>query len=315
MTRNAVTGALVWCALLLAALTNILFLTWIDLLFLFAPLVVVPLGLHLTDQSESGGASSLPERLARTIHVAAALLAAASFFFPPGIIAAGLALAWLAFCALLALGAFLRLLHGAWATLDALCPVAAFLYSLIGAAWLMASRLGLNPMGFQEPIVLLTAVHFHYAGFAAALLARSANRALPARAGNAAATLLLRIVVAGVLIGPFLLAAGFVVGPRLKLVAALVLALSEICLASSFVFALNRVGGFVAQLFLTIAAASVAFSMALAAAWAVSEYPLQQFINLDQMERFHGTANAFGFTLCGLLGWILAGVPETRDEG
>jgi len=49
--------------------------------------------------------------------------------------------------------------------------------------------------------------------------------------------------------------------------------------------------------------------------WAIGEYPLQQFVNLDQMERFHGTANALGFTLCGLLGWILAGMQEAQDEG
>jgi hypothetical protein len=90
-------------------------------------------------------------------------------------------------------------------------------------------------------------------------------------------------------------------------VAALLLALSEVGLATYFAFALNRVVRFSAQLLLTIAAASIAFSMAFAAIWAIGEYPLQQFVNLDQMERLHGTANAFGFTLCGLLGWILAG--------
>lgn len=314
MKRNAIVGVFVWCGLLIAAQTNVLYLTWIELLFLFAPLVVVPLGLHLTDQTEIGSAISLPERLARVIHTPAALLAVASFFFLPGIIAAGLAVTWLAFCGLLAFGGLLRVFRGGFARLDALCPAVAFLYSLVGAAWLVASRLGLNPMGFQEPIVLLTAVHFHYAGFAASLLARSANRALIVRAGNAAATLMLRIVMAGVLIGPCLLAMGFVIGPRVKLVAALVLALSEVALAISFVFALKRVARFSAQLLLTIAAASVAFSMAFAAVWAIGEYPLQQFVNLDQMERFHGTANAFGFTLCGLLGWVLAGKRETQDE-
>jgi YndJ-like protein len=314
--RNAIFGALIWCGLLLVAQAGEVYLTWIELLFLLAPLVVVPLGLHLTGQIEGGLPTSLPERLARSIQGPAALLVVASFFFAPGVVAAALASAWIVFCGLLAMGGFLRTLRGAFGRLDSLCPALAFLYSLVGAAWLIASRLGLNPMGFQEPIVLLTAVHFHYAGFAAALLARSATkRVLADPPGSTWAVALFRIVMAGVLIGPGMLAMGFVVGPRVKLAAALVLALSEIGLAISFVFALNRVTRFSAQLFLTIAAASVAFSMALAAVWAIGEYPLQQFVNLDQMERFHGTANALGFTLCGLLGWILAGTQEAQVEG
>lgn len=312
MTRNAIVGAFVWCGLLIAAQMNVIDLTCIELLFVFAPLVVVPLGLHLTDQVEGGATTSLPERLARAIHAPAAALTVVSFFFAPGIVGGVLAAGWIVFCGFLALGGLVRLLRGAFARLDALCPVAAFLYSLVGAAWLVASRLGLNPLGFQEPIVLLTAVHFHYAGFAAPLLARSTGRTLADPQGNATAAALFRFVLAGVLVGPCLLAMGFVVGPRVKLAAALLLVLSEVGLAISFVFALNRTAHLGAQLLLTIAAASVAFSMAFAAVWAVGEYPLQAFFNLDQMERFHGTANAFGFTLCGLLGWILAVKPEKQ---
>lgn len=314
MTRNAIAGAVIWCGLLAATRTNAIYLTWIELLFLFAPLVVVPLGLYLTDQVEIGTAPSLPERLAKTIHAPAAALAVASFWFAPGLIAGGLATAWVVLCGLLALGGLIRLFRGAFARFDALCPAAAFMYSLVGAAWLVASRLGLNPMGFQEPIVLLTAVHFHYAGFAAPLVARSTNRVFADPQRNAMAVILFRIVMAGVLIGPCLLAMGFVVGPRVKLAAALLLALSEVGLATSFVLALKRIAHLGTQLLLTFAAASVAFSMAFAAVWAIGEYPLQQFVNLDRMERFHGTANALGFTLCGILGWILAGKRESRDE-
>jgi len=313
--RNAITGSIVWCSLLVASLTGAIDLTWIELLFLLAPLVIVPLGLLLTDRLENGAGASLPESAARKIHLPAALMVVASFFFEPGILVAGFASAWILFCGLLALGGFARMLRGAFARLDALCPAIAFLYSLIGALWLVASRLGLNPMGFQEPIVLLTAVHFHYAGFAAALLARPVGRTLNESTSKSFRLALSRIVLCGVLIGPGLLSLGFVIGPRVKLAAALILALSEVGLATMFVVALKEISQFGAQLLLTIAAGSVAFSMALAAVWAIGEYPLQQFVNLDQMERFHGTANAFGFTLCGLLGWILAGRREERHEG
>lgn len=64
---------------------------------------------------------------------------------------------------------------------------------------------------------------------------------------------------------------------------------------------------------LLLAVGSVLFSMILAATWAAGEYPLQPFLHLQQMERLHGSANAFGFVLCGMLGWILATSSESRD--
>ena len=315
MKRNAITGAVVWSALFIAAQTGAVDLAWIELLFLLAPLVIVPLGLFLTERIEGASTAPHPEGVAKMIQLPAALMVVVSFFFQPGILAAGFATAWILVCGLLAAGAFVRIVRGALRKLDLLCPAVAFVYSLIGAAWLVASRLGLNPMGFEEPIVLLTAVHFHFAGFAAALLARSAGRAAAESRASGMTAALSRIVIAGVLIGPGLLAIGFVAGPRVKLAAALILVLGEIGLAISFVFALKFVARFTAQLLLTIAAASIAFSMALAAVWAVGEYPLQQFVNLDQMERFHGTVNALGFTLCGLLGWILATTKAKQQEG
>jgi hypothetical protein len=313
MKRNAIFGAVVWCGLLGAAAMDKLNLAWIELLFLLSPLVIVPLGLELTSRMEEGIAPSTPERIARSIHAPMALLAAASFFLAPGRIAASLAGGWLVFCALLAFGGFLRILRGGFRRLDTAFPALAFLYLPVGAAWLEASRLGLTPLRFQEPIVLLTAVHFHYAGFATLLLARAAGRAFFSTKPQRGVQVTLRIIFIGVLVGPGMLAAGFVAGPGWKLMAALVLAASEIGLAASFFFALRKMRGFAARLLIGIAAGSVAFSMALAALWAIGEYPLQPFVGLGEMARLHGTANAFGFTLCGLLGWALAaGPPSAR---
>jgi hypothetical protein len=318
MKRNSILGGLIWCALLLGTLVDKLAFTWIELLFLFAPLVIVPLGLELTSHTEQGMepgiVPSWPERIARTIQLPAALLVVVSFFCEPGRGAAILAGGWFVFCAFLAFAGILRLRRGAWKLLDHAIPAFSFLYIPIGAAWLLASRIGREPLHFQEPIVLLTAVHFHYAGFSAPLLARSVGRALdPAKAGGAIGTAF-RIVAVGVVLGPGLLAAGFVIHPVCKLLAALVLAASEIGLAALFFLALRKVHGFAARFLIGIAAASVLFSMVLAAIWAIGEYPLQPFVGLGEMARLHGSANAFGFTLCGLLGWILVADPR-RGKG
>ncbi|HXW55029.1 MAG TPA: YndJ family transporter [Candidatus Cybelea sp.] len=313
MNRDAIVGGVLWCSLLVTAEAGGLALEWIDLLFLFAPLVVVPLGLELTRRVEQAGLPPRPERIARLVQLPCALAATISFCVSPGFVSAGLALVWLLFCATLALGGVIRLRCGACRKVDSALPGAAFLYLPVGAAWLCASRLGLKPLGFEEPVVLLTAVHFHYAGFAAPLLARSSIRALgPWRAPSLSAALV-RALAGGVALGPALLAAGFLLGPRVNLVAAVILVASEIGLALSFLVAIRHVSQPQARCLVGVAAAAAVFAMVLAALWAVGEYPLEPFLQLAEMARFHGTANAFGFTLCGLVGWSLA-VPVEADR-
>jgi len=163
----------------------------------------------------------------------------------------------------------------------------------------VASRLGLTPLGFEEPIVLLTAVHFHYAGFAACLIAGAAALAL--KQVPATANVALRLVLAGVLLGPGSLAVGFIVGPVVKLLAALWLALSLFGLSLLQLLFLGSVRLRPAQALFAVAGASSCVAMVLAVVWAVGEYPLQPFFNLPQMALVHGTLNAFGFCLGGLL--------------
>jgi hypothetical protein len=304
VNRDAKIGGLIWCGLLGASFALKVDLSWIELLFLFAPLVIVPLGLELTRRMDARINLPLPERIARIAGLPAAFLAVASLLHPRGTVAAALAGGWLAFCGVAALGGIFRFARGDWRTLDGLCPAVAFMYLSVGGAWFVASRLGLTPLGFEEPIVLLTAVHFHFAGFAAPLLARAAGRTLSQKAKLGKTTILFVIVAWGVLVGPGLLAAGFVVGPRVKLLAALTLASSEIGLAIAFLVALRWIAQPGPRLLVGLSAAAVIFSMVLAATWALGEFPLQPFVHLEQMARLHGSANAFGFTFCGLLGWI-----------
>ncbi len=182
-------------------------------------------------------------------------------------------------------------------TFDELCALLAFAYLAVGAAWFLASRLGWHPMDFREPIVLLTAVHFHYAGFAAAILVRAFRRLLKQ---GFVQTLLFPVAAAGALGGPALLAAGFVIGPTLKLVAALLVALGEIALAACFVVSIPGMTEASARILLFVSAASVAVAMCLAALWALGEFPRQPFLDIARMAAWHGSLNAFGFTFCGL---------------
>jgi hypothetical protein len=312
MSRGAIAGGVVWIGL--AATSRLLWtrLNTIELLFLLGPLVIVPLGLELCARSAPMGITPLI-RSAHRFQLPAALCATASFWLHRGTGATILALPWFAFGCFLGFNGLMSLLRGEFRKLRAACIIVSLLYLPIGCAWLVASRLGLSPMGFQEPIVLLTAVHFHFAGFAAPLLAFAAGTAVEKK------TVLLRrifkVFASGVLAGPGLLAAGFVIGPHLKLAMALLVAGSEVGLSLFFLAGVRAMRPRLAQVFVTVSAASVLLAMVLACFWAIGEFPLQPFVHLDEMARFHGTANAFGFVLCGLVGWTLAAPHTPRLKG
>jgi hypothetical protein len=313
MSRNAIAGGAVWIVLAAASELRWARLNTIEILFLLGPLVIVPLGLGLCLQLTSETHIGLPIRIARILQLPAALCLVASFWFPQGIVATIAALPWLVFGGLVGLEGLLALVHGEFRKLKSACMIVSFLYLPIGCAWLVASRLGLSPMHFQEPIVLLTAVHFHFAGFAAPILALAAGAVAEKKA--AVVQRIFKVIATGVLAGPGVLAAGFVTSPHVKLAMALLVACSEVGLSLFFLASLGSMRPRLAQVFVTISAASVLCAMVLAGVWAIGEFPLQPFVHLDEMAKFHGSANAVGFVLCGLVGWTISSSHATTQEG
>lgn len=318
MSKKVTAGFCAWMVLIAVQEEWSTDLTYIAMLVLFAVFVIVPLGVELTALLEKGAEPSRTERLGRASWFPAALAAVASFLFEAGPIAGGLAAVWFAFCVVWGFAGFLRLFRGGWRELDRACPAVAFLSLPIGGAWLVASRLGLTPLGFHEPIVLLTAAHFHYAGFAAAMLVRPVARLQASRESEGAVARIFRAIAIGVLVGPAVLAGAFLFGPKWKLVAASWLAVSEAGLAISFFAALPRIRGNGAKFMISLAAFGVVVAMGYAMIWAIGEYPLQAFVGIEKMARIHGALNTLGFALCGLMGWTLAAKEKdavARAEG
>lgn len=308
MMRNAHIGGGIWLALVLAGRVSArLDLSWIEFVFLFAPLVIVPLGLELTRRLDGRSLESRLERLAVRVQLPAAFAAVLSFYSRSPFATAGLAVAWLAFAFILAAERFWRSFRTRSRSFDELCALLAFVYLAIGASWFLASRLGWQPMGFHEPIVLLTAVHFHYAGVAAAVLVRAIGRTASRAIVR---SLVFPAAATGALGGPALLAAGFVVAPELKLGAALLIAVGEIALAACFFSSMAGAVESGARILLFVSAASVAVAMCLAALWAFGEYPRQPFLDIARMAERHGSLNAFGFTFCGLAAFVLRNSAE-----
>jgi hypothetical protein len=175
---------------------------------------------------------------------------------------------------------------------------------IVGAGWALFERAGIAPLRFAAIVVLLTAVHFHYAGFALPLLTGLAARAL--RGGAAQAACL------GVVLGVPLVAVGITAsqlgsGPLLEALAAWITALAGLLTAWLHLrLAFRPYGAPLVHALWAITGLALAAGMVLAALYGSRAYLFIPWLDYPRMWAVHGSANGLGFAFCGLLAWNLA---------
>jgi hypothetical protein len=301
--RNAIislSGAVAWALFALWAGLRRAPFGIIELLFLFAPLVIVPLGLELTRRLNDAGSSRLAE-VTLVPQILGTLAVNVAFWLPPGRTAGALSAAWLFLCLFLAAERFIQSGKEARTSLSLILNLAYF-DLILGAAWLVISRAGARPMGFREPIVLLTAVHFHYSGFATALIASATLREFRRRN---LVTPGVRMLIWLVVLLPFLLAAGFVFSPLLRFVAAIALAICVTALAMILLWYAGEFRSGSARVYLRAASCAALAAFSLAGIYSVSEYYDRDWITVPGMANSHGVLNGLGFVLFALLAWLM----------
>jgi hypothetical protein len=290
--------------------------TWlIERLLLLSVLVFTPLTLALLATRRKDGPHPLPLRAAALFQPFAAILVVVAFHARTGLAAALLTAGWILVTGLIALFGLWRVSQR-WVArkrllpMEELCIDAGLAYVTVGSGWLFLSRRGLNPLGFSDTIVLLTAVHFHYAGFAAPILAGLTGRKIQ----SGIARKLYLPSAAGVLAGPPLVAAGITLSRGVEVFSAIILALSLFTLALLTLFvivpALNHGA---ARWLLTLSSLSVIVTMIFACLYAAGRFTGNEIIPLPLMAQVHGVSNALGFVLCGLLGWLLIN-PQSLES-
>jgi hypothetical protein len=281
---------------------------WEVALFLLAPLVAVPLGLALL-LPESGGWPSWPWRAAVVVQPPAALVLLGAFAVPQGRWGALLCLPWLTLTLLAPLCGLARILKRGPQPPEEIALSAGLVYLAVGGAWLVLSRAGIQPLGFAPLIVLLTAVHFHYAGFVLPLLAGMAGRARPGLLGRAAAI--------GVIAGVPLVAVGINLAQlqvrAFEPWAAALLAASGLLVALLYLMLAAGRRPPLQRLLLAVAGLALPVGMLLAAVYAWGRYTGLLWVDIAQMLPYHGAVNALGFALPGLAAWNLA-VPPPRTK-
>lgn len=319
----------------------------IEHVLLFAVLVVVPLALELLSQPDRH--QQLPRVLFWDSAVPvrwqpfAAALVVLSLVLDHGLLpvcSALLCVPWLLLTLMAAAHALRRLLARGFYPIAECVQDLGWIYWPVGAIWLIAHRLEWELMGFPGKIVILTAVHFHFAGLAAPLVVGTMARLLEyPRPASRALQKLVRISALLVAAGIPLTAAGIAASPLIEWMAATAIAIGLWTAALLWLWRLVpallrgdalpagdvllyatwrvRLAGFA----LVVACASVLSSMFFAVRFAFGEYFPRWSVPIDAMVIQHGWWNALGFAGCGLLACLLlrpasrrlpAGIPFSR---
>lgn len=263
---------------------------WVVILLLFAAMFLMPLSRCLWDAPSQ-------QIWRQRMELASAIGMATTFFTNSAVEA----IPWLIF----RLAAAVEAARGCTPTVlrnpAELTLVTARIFPAVGAAWFVAHRASWAPWGFDPLIVLLTAAHFHHAGFTLPLMAGINAREAPG--------FRTRFSCVAILTGVPLVAVGITCthfgvlkwvepsGVAVLVAGALGVAISQICQG------LERKHPVWVRSCFVISGASLLAAMLLALGFGL-RYVLPNFaLTMPQMWMIHGTLNAFGFGLCGILAW------------
>ena len=293
-------GAIVWLLLLPAITTDSPETELIHKVVLFGVLVVVPFGLSLVAPDDPQ--TSWLYRLTVFAQPVAALLTVASFFLEVGPLAALLSSAWLILSLLLALYGLMRFRSRGLYPLSESVIDAGLVYLTVAGVWLVIYRLGIQPFGYGETIIVLTVVHFHFAGFAAPIIAGMNGRVLAQRKHPQ------KIFAASIfaIVGAMpLVAAGITFSAWLGLIGTLLLTAGLVMLAILTVgWVMPAISPLGNRMLLLIGALSSCVAMVLACLYAYSLATQTLILTIPTMAMTHGLLNAFGFVTCNLVAWM-----------
>ncbi|WP_030022453.1 YndJ family protein [Streptomyces monomycini] len=269
--------------------------TLVDLIVMLGMFVVVPTGLALIGEP---GTQWLRRRWPL-----AATAGSVALWLPRGAAATALAAAYALATLALALHAPRRLVRTRSLAPGEIAVLTALVTPAVAGTALVAERSGHQLFGFDLEILSLTVPHFHFAGFAAALVAGLVCRAArPGRAGPLAAL--------SVPVGTLFVLAGYFVDDWAELAGAVILTTGMWLVALvTWRDVRTTAPDRTTRALLGTSAVVLVATMLLALSWALGEATGIPHPTLAWMAATHGLGNALGFALCALLAW-----RRLRDE-
>jgi hypothetical protein len=260
----------------------------VNLIMMLGMLVVVPAGLRLIDGAELTS-------IRRTWPLFA-VPGAVALWLPRSAAATVLAVLYALGTLALALHAPRRLARTRSLAPAEIAVLTALVTPSVAGLALVAERSGHELFGFSLPILALTVPHFHFAGFAAALVAGLVCRAAAGPTGRFAAL--------SVPLGTLLVLAGYFLDDWAELLGALVLTAGMWAVALlTWRDVRSSERDRVTRALLALSATVLVATMLLALSWALGEATGLPHPTLTWMAATHGLGNALGFALCSVLAW------------
>ena len=241
--------------------------------------------------------------------LAAGLALTAAFLLPAGVPAALLAVPWLGVASLVAAAAVLDILHrpAPWRPDVAHAFAAARAFLFVGALFALTDRLGFRPFDFDATIILLTAVHFHFAGVALVLAGALAYRHRPNR--------WIEFAIGAVVVGIPLTALGFFGLPLANWVGSMLVAGGGFGIGIATWRSSEWLTSRGARALARVAAASLWVAMPMAAAYSTGTFLGTTWLDIPTMARIHGSLNALGFAVPVMVAWSIDARTRTTRDG
>lgn len=254
--------------------------------------VIVPLGLRLLDTR--GG----PVGMIAQAWPLAGLAGVTSMIVDRGPTAVIFATVYAAVTVALAAAAVERLRRRRSLAPAEVAVLTAMVSPSVAGISLVAERGGWHLLGFELTVLALTVAHFHFAGFAAALIASLVRITVPTGWATVPAL--------GVPAGIGVVFLGYFTGNEVELVGTVLLT-AALWVAGWLIWRHVRPlsGERRVRALFTVSAASLAVTMVLAVSWAAGRVWDVPHLSLGWMAATHGAVNAVGFAGCGLLAWRL----------
>ena len=167
----------------------------------------------------------------------------------------------------------------------------------VAAVSLVAERGGRELLGFDLAVLALTVVHFHYAGFAAALIAGLVHTAVPGA--------LSAVPPLAVPAGMAVVFAGYFTTSAVELAGTVILT-AGMWLTGWLVWEQIRplAASQLTRVLFGVSAGALAATMLLALDWAAGQvWDAVPHLSLHAMAATHGVVNAVFFALVGLIAW------------
>ncbi|WP_027963971.1 YndJ family protein [Halalkalibacillus halophilus] len=296
---QAILGALLWGVSL-----SFLTVSLIEILLLFAILVILPLTLALTETQDRQGRFFKSYKLCVYAYPVAAVLALISFIYPPGLVGGMFSLGWLLWTLFVFFYGLSRLLARGFAYLEEVSIDVGLMYMALGGAWFSIFQFGIDVMDFGAQIILLTAIHFHFSALITPIFIGMLGRS--SRQSQGSVSIVYRVMAVGVIISPMGIAIGITYSRLIEFMFVVVFVISLGAYAYyTVVKGRKLVDHTLAYLLLLLSSLTIVFTMLLAFYYGLGRLLRAELISIPDMVVVHGIGNAFGFVLLGVVGWLL----------